>query len=54
MKDRGDTERIEVTQQSGMKAGGTMQPMLSPTTWTQLYARRTPEFPSSKTRHFSK
>nr|WP_193366222.1 hypothetical protein [Pseudomonas aeruginosa] len=28
MKDRGDTERIEVTQQSGMKAGGTMQPML--------------------------
>ncbi|CKH82887.1 Uncharacterised protein [Pseudomonas aeruginosa] len=28
MKDRRDTERIEVTQQSGMKAGGTMQPLL--------------------------
>ncbi len=28
MKNRGDAERIEVTQQSGMKTGGTMQPML--------------------------
>lgn len=53
MKDRRDTERIEVTQQSGMKAGGTMQPMLLSHHLDPAVRQADARVSSSKTRHFS-